>query len=253
MWGAIREKDDFCVKFSKYPNETVNDVDVVVCTSVLGAGFSITRCFESFHTFLFNNIITHDEGQQFIRRLRFVCNDLPINAIRQSYVFAQKASVCELEYNMVLHDFSQVRRKLLQNSARANGITLYDNVHPTKTLLGLEQTLSRVRSERARTFNRHADNCRVWGKTIMSSFEEYAIDDDDADTEVKKSLLQFKNVWTGHIVDLVINGIDNVSSILSSIEVGICMPLYRACTALDVGRNMSDMFISDKVAMGTEI
>jgi hypothetical protein len=51
IWSQIKHTDDFCKRFAREPNTAALDADVIVCTSVIGAGFSINRHFESFHAF----------------------------------------------------------------------------------------------------------------------------------------------------------------------------------------------------------
>ena len=116
IWSAIQAMDDFCKNFSSNPNEYAHEADVIVCTSVIGAGFSISTHFQNFHALLFNNILPHNEARQFIQHLRYVLDNLPENAQRQSYLFVEKGCGTKMEYTRVLQDFRNVREFILSSS-----------------------------------------------------------------------------------------------------------------------------------------
>ena len=90
IWASIKSSDHFCKEFGDNANNAVLQTDVIVCTSVVGASFSIARHFHGFHAFLFTNILDFMEEQQFIRRLRFAIEDLPTDAVCDLYLFVEK-------------------------------------------------------------------------------------------------------------------------------------------------------------------
>ena len=167
MWSNMRD-GEFFQKFATDPNETAAMADVVVCTTVVGAGFSITRHFEHFHAFLFNMILRHDEEQQFVRRLRFMMDYLPDGALRQSYMYLEKDSNnVSFEYKKVLADFNVVRNLLTSTNMFSRDIP----VAP------LEQTQARIATEKAESRSKHFTLWKEWGNKIKSPFEEF----DDTD------------------------------------------------------------------------
>ena len=52
IWSSVKEESEFAIRFAMDPNASSKEADVVVCTSVVGAGFSITHHFGSFHAFI---------------------------------------------------------------------------------------------------------------------------------------------------------------------------------------------------------
>ena len=76
--------------FSRDPNSYSRFADVVIATSVIGAGFSIDVWFESFVAFLFNRILTHKEEQQFCARVRFDIEQMHPESRRDSLMFVDK-------------------------------------------------------------------------------------------------------------------------------------------------------------------
>ena len=116
IWSALRGKSHFLNRFSADPNGCASEADVIVCTSVIGAGFSISAHFHSFHGFLFNNILNHQEEKQFIRRLRFVMENIIPGRVRQSYLYIEKGRGVQNDYYRVLEDYKVVRNILLNNN-----------------------------------------------------------------------------------------------------------------------------------------
>ena len=143
IWGCIKEIDPFCQRFAKTPNQVACEADVLVCTSVIGAGFSITQHFQSFWAFLFTNVLTQEDKQQFTQRLRFLVNDLPNNAIRDSYIYIEKGYGGRLDYQTVLSDYEKVRSTLMASETYAQ--INRDNISQ------LAETQARVTTERSQT------------------------------------------------------------------------------------------------------
>lgn len=112
-WGENKETASFAKAFRDKPNDASGLVDVIVCTSVVGAGFSIDKHFHCFHGFLWSKILDFNEGNQFIRRLRMVIEDLCPRAVRQSYLYIEKGSGRQADNLSVLSDFNTVRQQLL--------------------------------------------------------------------------------------------------------------------------------------------
>jgi hypothetical protein len=242
MWGAIRSTDPFCREFAKAPNEVGQTVDVVVCTSVIGVGFSISQHFQSFHAFLFNRILTHTDELQFIRRIRFVMDSLPDTAIRQSYLYVEPASGEQAEYTAVLEDFKAVRNLMLRSDS---------SLSQGQELATLETTLARVRTETEETAARHDNLWREWAKNIESEFVEMdtEMDDDGAEKQVKRHLGDFANSRKRDIAALLTgNDMDDIGTLISQMEVGSGMPMYRASFAQEANENLSTAFLNEELA-----
>lgn len=121
IWAAVKDVIGFNQRFSEDPNSTAHEADVVICTSVIGAGFSIDQHFVAFHAYLFTGILNHTEELQFIRRLRFFLSGIPDAAVRQSYLFVQEGQGSNLEFYRVLEDFAAVRKMMIQSQADLTG------------------------------------------------------------------------------------------------------------------------------------
>jgi hypothetical protein len=242
MWGAIRTTSQFCRDFAADPNAHAARADVLVATSIIGVGFSISRHFQSFHAFLFNRILLHAEEQQFIRRLRFVMEGLPVDAVRQSYLYVERASGSSYEYTAVLSDFNKVRRVLLESAL----------VSRRESVLCLEQTQARVRTERAMTFASHHQLWKDWGDRVVdSAFDEMsAVGDTEERKQLKKQFQKFASVRKLDIGDRVEGEVDEVGSTLSQVEVGAGMAIYRAGGASDVLDSLKTSFINEKLFLG---
>jgi hypothetical protein len=61
-----RPQDDFDKNFGMEPDIWGPKADVIICTSVIGAGFSIETHFTHFFAY-FHNILTHVEERQFLQ------------------------------------------------------------------------------------------------------------------------------------------------------------------------------------------
>jgi hypothetical protein len=64
-------QDAFDRDFGEEPGIWGPLADVIICTSRVGAGFSIESHFIYFYAFYHNNILSHGEERQFLQRLRY--------------------------------------------------------------------------------------------------------------------------------------------------------------------------------------
>ena len=145
IWSSVKQSDDFCVRFSNNPNEVVSDADVLVCTSVIGAGVSITHHFASFHVLLFCNILTHDEERQFIRRLRYVMEEDFDDERRQSFIFVGKGFGYEYELNEMRKFHASAREIVKERGMRDINISekdyaMIEKLSNTSTQLAMERS-----------------------------------------------------------------------------------------------------------------
>jgi hypothetical protein len=177
--GATKTTDGFCRAFAREPDENATSADVVIATSVLGAGFLIRCHFVAFHAFLFTGILNHGEENQFIRRLGFIMDHTPAEAFRQSYLFLQKGHGAAVEYTAELKDFRVVRQLLLQYAEEG-----------LPSIAVLEQTQARLATERAVTRAKHDGLWVEWGETIDSKFLKMPGCEDDELKRVKVGVVQ---------------------------------------------------------------
>jgi hypothetical protein len=239
--GATKTTDPFCRAFAREPNENATSADVVIATSVLGAGFSIRCHFVAFHAFLFTGILNHGEENQFIRRLRFIMDHTPAEAFRQSYLFLQKGHGAAVEYTAVLKDFRVVRQLLLQyaeEGRRAPSIAV------------LEQTQARLATERAVTRAKHDDLWIEWGETIDSEFLEMPGCADDELKELKSVWYRWTRQRKQSIGDRVRGDVEDVGETLEQLEAASGMSLFRHSLVEAKVVQLTDAFTSPKVALG---
>jgi hypothetical protein len=245
MWSANRDKSEFCVKFSIKPNEVAAEADVMVCTSVVGAGFSINTHFQAFFAFLFNRILQHNEEQQFIRRLRFLLDDIPEDAQRDSILFVEKGSGSQLEYGAVLRDYSHIRKQLMAKAGVRD---------QRVRIMGLEQTQARVATERAHTFANHHDLWSQWGETIKSEFVQM----ESVDAAAKNAASSHWKRWGASrkadirdmVAGIVVDENEDVGNTLAQLEVGSNINAFRFAVAEDIVVDFKAAFLSENVAHG---
>lgn len=245
MWGAIRASP-FCVNFARDPNTHATEADVILATSMIGAGFSIDCHFQSFHAFLFKGILVHNEEQQFIRRLRYVMAvDLPTDAIRQSYLFVEKGGGGALDHQTVVEDFARIRRIVLGTRIQERA-----RVDERESVLCLENTLARVMAEESYSKSKHDELWRQWGKKIHSPFTEMENLPDERVQAWKKILKSHSSTKKRTIYDMVARNVDDPAEIMSQIETGSQMEMVTAAQADEIVGTLRQGFICSKLARG---
>lgn len=85
--------DGFCERFSAELNVYAYEADVSVCTSIIGAGFSINKHLIAFHAFFTLNALCHMIEWQFLFRVQYIM-DVAVPHSRQSYVYCQPGPLC---------------------------------------------------------------------------------------------------------------------------------------------------------------
>ncbi|KAK9328035.1 hypothetical protein V1520DRAFT_13625 [Lipomyces starkeyi] len=74
IWAGIQD-DAWIRQFLAHPNTAVDQVDVLISTSVLQAGHSLDRYFRVSFDFLFRGVLSFREELQFTSRLRYIGRD----------------------------------------------------------------------------------------------------------------------------------------------------------------------------------
>lgn len=220
LWARIKDKSDFGLRFQKDPNEVAEEVDAVVCTSVIGAGFSINRHFEAFHAFFLTDILVFEEEKQFLQRLRWLLEACPLNAIRQSYLYVQKGHGNEFEYERVLVNFNTVRKVLLKSGGRRGQRRALVDTAANETLA---ETHARIETEKAASRSLHDELWRRYGADkLQSDFEELETTEEEsleAAKAMKPVLLKWARQRTKDIktfMDLL--GSDDIDAHLAAVR-----------------------------------
>jgi hypothetical protein len=175
VWAAIKIVSPFAQDFAEDPNETGKRCDVVICSSVIGAGFSVEKHFQSFHAFLYTGVLNLDEEKQLIQRLRYQVKSLSPNAIRNSYIYVQLAYGKPYDYRRVLWAFNNQRMKMVTECHRRMRTRLIPDFEECRVLA---ETQARLGTERAATRAMHDTLWLEYGSTLASSFELLAIENE---------------------------------------------------------------------------
>jgi hypothetical protein len=175
VWAAIKKVSPFAKAFAEDPNAAGRLCDVVICSSVIGAGFSVETHFQSFHAFLYTGVLNLDEEKQLIQRLRYQMRSLPNDAIRNSYIYTQNAYGNKYDYRKVLHAFDEARTKAMQDCHRRMRNRLLPAFEEIRVLA---ETQARVATERAATRSMHDELWQEYGSTLQSRFELLQIDNE---------------------------------------------------------------------------
>ena len=85
------------------PTQEKETIANMIC--IAWAGFRTETHFQSFHAFMFTWILTMTEMLQFICQLRYVMQDLPPDAVHESYIFIQKSMGTSVDYVKVNREF----------------------------------------------------------------------------------------------------------------------------------------------------
>ena len=72
LWRALQYKTEFARNFLINPMGHAMEADVIVATSIIGAGFSLDVHFISFHAFLSCDVLDHWMQRQLIQRLHAI-------------------------------------------------------------------------------------------------------------------------------------------------------------------------------------
>jgi hypothetical protein len=157
----VQPQDDFDKQFGRDPDRWGVMADVIICTSVIGAGFSIEAHFTHFCAYFFNNILTHMEERQFLQRLRYWSTKIPEDTNKQSYMWVERShslgTCC---------DPKKVRR--MYN--RTADVLVPGLLHRTGGPLA--STELRVLCERNQTRLYHGELWTCWGQTVESEYKE---------------------------------------------------------------------------------
>jgi hypothetical protein len=224
VWSQLKDTSPFCIQFGKNPNGASSEIDVIVCTSVIGAGFSIDERFEAFHGIFICGILPFEEERQFIQRLRFVMKAIPENAVRQSYLYIEKGRGSLIEYSKVLTSFASVRRLTLGIFGSRRG-----SLHMVEENTSLTKTAARIEVEKTASRSLHDALWTEYGKVLMSNFE----DADWGFTEEMQKCMQTKfsdylnkrkKDIHGHIKTV---DFDDLSACVSELEISQSFDLMR--------------------------
>jgi hypothetical protein len=170
IWRSIKfSSDDFCERFASDPNNCAQEVDVLVCTSIIGAGFCITTHLVEFHAFFTANVLTHTEEKQFLFRLRYA-EEMVLPRSCSSYILCENGTLCS----------SQQRRPICLNRNDLR-TSMMEVLHEVESKVGpsyrrdllLTNAEVDVKSKVVLTRCRHAslmeEFCETFSTTVMQN------------------------------------------------------------------------------------
>jgi hypothetical protein len=248
IWASLKNKQDpFCLRFVHDAGVAAAECDVLVCTSVIGAGFSVSRHFPSFHAFLFNNILDHQEEQQFIQRLRVKLDDVLRDGVsRDSYMFVEKGhgNAHTSHVNVIRQDFNKVR--LLMTSDEMSSVSI-------SGVSVMKNTQAQVEVERAVTRSKHDTLWIEWGLSVESPFEKFpdgSEEDKKLWVEMKKEFMKRNSKKRLDIADMIRAEYDEMglSEFLAAIEIGGGLTLFRALASEEQIKTLENGFSSRELA-----
>ena len=247
VWAAIKQVSPFAQDFAVDPNETGKRCDVVICSSVIGAGFSVEQHFQSFHAFLYTGVLNLDEEKQLIQRLRYQMQFLPPDAIRNSYMYVQVAYGKPYDYRRVLWAFTNQRIKMMYECHRRMRTRLIPDFEECRVLA---ETQARLETERAATRSLHDTLWKEYGSTLASSFELLTIDNETmVRADAARRLQMARQRWRKDIVSyfkrkdrLEREGeADDVDAYIEELEIG-SMDIVIQADENTASRSIEDAF-----------
>ena len=209
LWRAIRVKSKFACNFLMNPNQHAIEADVVVATSIIGAGFSIDVRFVSFHAFLSCDILDHWMQRQLIQRLRCILkmyNGETATPI-ESYLYMEKGrgeviKGTQILMEQLLEGFNKIRADIVHRTIENNDLLTQTGHY----LDALEDTQA---ASAAREYVTRQKNPSLWikyGKEDLSSKFDPMRDDVTKEEEnyIKARMIEFvkefRNDIAGHLM-----------------------------------------------------
>ena len=232
IWAALKNKNDpFCLRFVEDAGQAATECDVLVCTSVIGAGFSVSRHFPSFHAFLFNNILDHHEEQQFIQRLRVKLDDtLREGVSRNSFMFVEKGHGNGLptNINVLRQDLDRVRVLMTSDASFV----------PISAVSVMQNTQAQIETERAVSRAKHDTLWIEWGLSVESPFAKFPEGSEDEKkqwTSMKVAFMQRNAKKRLDVADMLRQEYEEIgmSEYFAAIELGPGLRLFRALASTE--------------------
>ena len=196
LWRAMRTKSDFARNFLLDPNNNAERADVVVTTSIIGAGFSIDTHFLSFHAFMSVDVLDHWMQRQLIQRLRAVLREVNGRRPRpcQSYLYTEKGRASDRATNAVskidlAKEFNKIRAEITKRAVLNNDPL----AQCAAKLRLLEDTQATVVAREMVTRDRNDDLWREYSRVDLDSdFKKHDEElTDEHSAFIKKEILNF--------------------------------------------------------------
>ena len=198
---------EFNKRFLGDSNRHSSEADVVVCTSVVGAGFDISTHFHCYFAFLFNNILPFPDERQFVARLRLLAENrwyddmgavtrsesLPEGDSRQSYLWVENGFGSLAVYNNVATAHDNLRKLLRKEAIKPSSI-----VNDPSTVNSLASVAAQSVVESTATNAHHRDLWRSYLQFIRSDLQRvelnYVINMSEGDMKkMIKRISAYKN------------------------------------------------------------
>ena len=204
LWSGLRG-DRFVDEFLHDPNGNASRVDVLICTSIICAGFSINTHFLSFHAFLTADVLDHWTERQFIQRLRFIM--AIINGVRptplQSYLYIEKGrgSSSDMIKDATLVEnltkkFNEIRAEIAKKAVLQNDRLLTCQKHLGLLACAQSSVIAKVEATR-RTHDKLWDE---YGKELQSKYNPWTEQlSKERVGEIKNQLFQFAKKFRSDI------------------------------------------------------
>jgi hypothetical protein len=218
----VQPQDDFDKKFGEEPDEWGVVADVIICTSVIGAGFSIEKHFTHFYAYFFNNILTHTEERQFLQRLRYWSPYIPEDVNKKSYMWVERSHV-----RGVSCDGNQVRDMYDQSAE-----VLLAECRGDRRAGPLEATELRVYCEKNHTRQYHSELWLAWGATVQSKYEAAPPYDGDKKAALVKRFSSTKKKRLSTVASMVIEETSSSDGLTAALGLDHENPVYHTLVRL---------------------
>ena len=209
LWRALRITDHFANKFLNSPNDAAPEADVVVCTAIIGAGFSVNTHFVAFHAFL-DFTLDHWVQRQFLQRFRYLMMTMDIEAVRQSYIWVQpgmgenEQKVPENMVDNIITEFNKIRVDIISKAYLNSDAITRDaaNVH----LLAVAHATQATKEILTQSSN--ADLMLKYGtEDIDSEFKPFELEISQFEKDIIKRTMMSQTKQMKHSIGQEVSGL----------------------------------------------
>jgi hypothetical protein len=168
--------------------------------------------------------------------------NLPTNAVRQSYLFVQKGHGARYEYKRVLKTFDVVRHMILQPQTGDFARIVASN-HT------LAETQARLATENSVSQSQHVPLFTHWGENVLQSeYDEIKSTDEEIEEAQKGMKTPFRKWCKSRVrdikqlVELGIEGPDDIAMHINAVETSLGMELFLLSNTIEAFEELNDYF-----------